>query len=415
MNRMVFGGILSIKRKIMKKETVLYLFFLSILVTGCSSDKQSYEDLPYIDVRKDYPEKEINLTDIADVTYLHLSTASDDFLYKGKIDCVTQNTIVVIDRSSHSVLFFSKDGTPKSRFNRKGQGPEEYAGVEFTMYDEEKDDVYILPGIFNTGSRYINVYSSSGEYKRKLTLPQAGHDNQMVFFDDRSILVYDNSKMWQNIRKKYSEDKTAFSEPVDSTFFLISKTDGTVLEYINLPGNNIDISFITNLERTFFGQISYARVRKCPDGLFLYNPETDTVFLYSKNKSLIPYMCKKPLLSDLDPVIAMDICMDAGRFQVMSVIPYLANKTSSARYYMRDKKTGEIFRQKIILPDYKGKDFYFDPRRTGYYEKAYHFELDLIELKEAYRENRLSGKLKELVATLNKDGDNNVFMPVDFK
>ena len=164
-------------------------------------------------------------------------------------------------------------------------------------------------------------------------------------------------------------------------------------------------------------KIGYARVRKCPDGLFLYNPETDTVFLYSKDKSLTPYLHKKPLLSDLDPMLAMDICMDAGKFQFISVIRYLANgDTSPANsYYMRDKTTGEIFRQKLTLPDYQGKVFYIDPRMPNYYEKAYHFELDLIELKDADRENRLSGKLKELVDTLNENEDNNVFVMVNFK
>jgi hypothetical protein len=44
----------------------------------------------------------------------------------------------------------------------------------------------------------------------------------------------------------------------------------------------------------------------------------------------------------------------------------------------------------------------------NYYEKGYHLELDLMELKEAYRENKLSGKLKELVATFNENEDNNV-------
>jgi len=44
-----------------------------------------------------------------------------------------------------------------------------------------------------------------------------------------------------------------------------------------------------------------------------------------------------------------------------------------------------------------------------------YFELDLTELKQASRENKLSGKLKELVTSLNEDIDNNVFMFVDFK
>ena len=394
----------------MKIEIVFYLFFLSIFVSGCSSDKQSREDLPSIDVRQDYPEKEIDLTKIADVTYLHLSTESDDYLYGGSISYVTQNTIVV--GSANGVLFFSKDGKPKSRFNRRGQGPEEYTRVNQLMYDEATDDVYIS----QHNRDYINVYSSEGEYKRRLNLAQKNIDNQMVLFDDRSILVYDNSKFWQNISKKYSGDKTAFTEPVDSTFYLISKTDGTVLEYINLPNNNMDLSFSSGDDGfIFFGAPSFARVRKCPDGLFLYNPETDTVFLYRKDKSLTPYLHKKPLLRDLEPMLAMDICMNAGKFQFITVIRDLTNAGASSTYYTRDKKSGEIFRQKIFLPDYKGKDFHIDSRVPNYYEKEYHFELDLIELKDAYRENRLSGKLKELVATLNEYEDNNVFVLVEFK
>ena len=394
----------------MKKE-IVFLLFSTIFVTACSLNKQSHKDLPYIDVRKDYPVEEIVLTDIADVTYVHLNTENNDFLYKGRIDYVTQNTIVVIDRSSESMLFFSKEGKPKSRFNRRGQGPEEYSRMYSVIYDEATDDVYI-PAL----SGHTNVYSSSGEYKRKLTLSQSSFsDVQMVFFDDQSIFVYDNSNLWQNIRKKYSGDNTAFTEQfTDSSFLLISKTDGTVLEYINLPGNNIDLS-VSNPERTFWGQEGYARVRKCPDGLFLYNPETDTVFFFSKNKTLTPYLHKKPLLSDLDHKLAMDICMDAGKYLFLSVIRYATNGNTSPTYYAMDKKTSEIFRQKIILPEYKGKDFYINPRFPNYYEKEYHFELDLIELKQANRDNRLSGKLKELVDTLNEDEDNNVFVMVRFK
>ena len=395
----------------MKKK--LYFLLLPIFaIISCSTDKQSDNDLPFIDVKNDYPEKEINLTDIADVTYIQLNEESDDFIYKGSINYVTQNTIVVVDRSSNSVSFFSKDGSPKSRFNRKGQGPEDYTDAATIMYDEAADEVFINPDF----SDYINVYSSFGEYKRKLTLPQRNIGGQMAFLDDQSIMVYDNTNLWQNIREKYSGEKMIFSEQyADSSFYLISKANGAVLDYIMLPNKNIDLSY-SDLKGSFFGQINYARVRKSPDGLFLYNPETDTIFLYGKDKSLTPFMHKVPLLSNLNPITTMDICMDAGKFQFMSIYPYSVEGTSpEAKYYMRDKKTGEIFRQKIILPDYKGKIFYINPRLPNYYEKEYHFELDLFELKEAYRENKLSGKLKELVAKLNEDKDNNVFMFVEFK
>ena len=396
----------------MKSQIVLYLILLPILLISCSTDKQQRKELSYIDVKTDYPEKVIDLTDIADVTYLHLNTKSDDFIYKGRIDYVTQKTIVVVDRSSQSVLFFSKDGKPKTRFNRKGQGPEEYTDAAYIMYDETTDEVFISPDF----SDHIKVYSSSGEYKRKLTFPKINIDGQMAFFDDKSIMVYDNTNLWQNVRAKYSGEKMVLAKQyVDSSIYLISKTDGKVLDYIMLPSKNIDLSY-SDPEGSFFGQIRFARVRKSPDGIFLYNPENDTVFLYGKDRSLTPYMHKKPLMSDLNPIIAMDICMDAGKFQFMSIYPYSTDgKTPEAKYYMRDKKTGEIFRQKLILSDYKGKEIFINPRLPNYYENGYHFELDLLELKEAYRENKLSGKLKELAASLNEDEDNNIFVFLSFK
>lgn len=390
------------------KSYLLYLFFFLAFAVSCSTDKQSHNELLCLDVKKSYPEKEINLSDIADISYLHLNENSDDFVYKGGINYVTKNTIVVVDRPSSSILFFSKDGNPKFRFNRKGQGPEEYPYAGAVIYDEAADDVYVAPDF--SGS-YINVYSSSGTFKRKLTLPQGKFAHQMFFFDDASILVHD---IGQTFRKRGDAGHgKALSEQVpDSSFFLISRTDGTVLEYIRMKSNHIDLSFGGD---GFVAVPGFAHIRKCPDGFFLFNPETDTVFIYNKDKTLTPFMHKMPMLSDLSPMVVMDICMDAGRFQFMSAYQYQETGSPEAKYYMRDKQTGEIFRQKITLPDYKGKVFYMDPRNVAYAEKEYQIELNLIELKEAYSENKLSGKLKELVSTLNEDKDNNVFMFVHFK
>ncbi|MDH6311829.1 hypothetical protein M2137_000588 [Parabacteroides sp. PFB2-10] len=393
----------------MKKEIIFNLFLLSVLAVSCSSDKQSAEGLPYFDVTKNYSEKVVDLADIADLRYVYLSTKNEDFLYRGTIDYVTQNTIVVADRTSSSVLFFSKEGDPKSCFNRKGQGPEEYSSAGSVMYDETEDEVYIIPDFNN----YINVYSSSGEFKRKLTLPQVNIGNQMLLFDDQSILVYDNTNLWQNLRKVHVGDRTAVTQVNDSSFYLLSRMDGKVLEYIEMPTNDIDVSTIN--KEGAFGQVGYGRMRWSPDGLLLYNPETDTVFFYNKDKTLTPFMHKKPLLSDLNPMMVMDICMDVGDYQFISVHTYQKSEFPSPIYYMRDKKTDEIFRPKVVLADYKGKDFTFDPRLQNYYEKGYHFELDFVELQEAYRENKLSGELKELVATLDGDEGNNIFLLVDFK
>ena len=322
---------------------VFYLV-LSLVIASCTSNNELQEKLAFIDVTEEYPEKKIELTDIAGVSYLHLNSKTDDYLYKGSIDYVTENNIIVIDRSQNSVLFFSKEGNPKSHFNRRGQGPEEYSDAASLMYDEANDEVFVSPDFSN----HIMVYSSLGEFKRKINLPQVNVNGQMALFDDVSILVYDNTKLWQSTMQSNAPE---VEQTIDSVFFLISKLDGTVLDYISLPNENIDLSYKNSV---FTSQVNYGRVRKSADGLLLYNPESDTVFHYSKEKHLTPYMHKKPILSSQNPMTVMDICMDAGKYQFIAVYPYReTGKSPTPKYYMRNKATGELFRQKITLSDIK--------------------------------------------------------------
>lgn len=392
-------------------KNLLYIA-LAIMIVSCTSAGHKQQELAVIDVSKEYPEKKISLTDIADVSYLHLNSDMDEYLYKGRIDYVTENNIVVIDRSENSVLFFGKDGSPKSHFNRRGQGPEEYRDAATVMYDEESDEVFVSPDFSN----HIMVYSSQGEYKRKINLPQVNVNGQMELFDDESILVYDNTKLWQNIMQSgASEDFNITEHSVDSAFFFISRLDGAVLDYVLLPNKGVDLSY-KSLSSDFVGQVSYGRIRKSAEGLLVYNPESDTVFLYNWDKQLSPYMHKVPLLGNQNTMTVMDICMDAGVYQFVAVYPYgETGKSPSAKYYMRHKESGEVFRQKISLPDYEGKVLYVNPRLHGYYERSYHFELDFAELEEAFHDNKLRGELKDLVASLLESEDsNNVFVIAEF-
>ena len=383
------------------------LFIIVLLATSCLQNKQEKTNLPFIDVTKDYPEKEIILTDVANLTYLYLDSDNDDYIFSGGISDITKNTIVVHDYISGSIMFFSKDGTPKSRLNRKGEGPEEYSRVGRIFYDEELDDVFVYTHL--TG--IIQVYSSKGEYKRKINIPEKIIINGLIPFDNESFLLFD-ANMY--LKKTIGEEDLP-SEFIDTTFVRISKIDGKILDYVELTNNRIVLK--DNIQgRAIHGHTS--RMIKHKEGVLLCNPETDTVFLYHKDKSLIPVICKHPLLNSLDPMVYLNNCLDVNDYQFMEVFTTRWEEGAfpfPAKYYIRDKKTGEIFIQKIILPDYKGKEFIFSVQTLGDNENGYCFELELIELKQAYNENKLSGKLKELVATLDENEDNNVFMLVNFK
>ena len=237
----------------------------------------------------------------------------------------------------------------------------------------------------------------------------------MVSFDNKSLFVFAENfhyvpRVYSNIR----EDRTR--DDLYTTYYQISKLDGEILDSIRLISNEVELNIPSRSGS--WSMMNYYQLVKGIDGFFLCNPETDTVFYYTGDKSLTPVLHKIPLASNQDPKEVLMNVVDAGRylfFHVHTIID--AHADLCFKYYFQEKETGEIFGQKLILPDFMGKEFRIvagSSMRDMGDANGYVFELGLYELKEAYRENKLSGKLQELVATLDEDKDNNVFMLVNF-
>jgi len=396
------------------------VFFALVFTAGCSLNKQIKDELPYIDVRKNYPEKEIILTEIANVTYLHLNSNNEEYLYKGNIRNVTNNTIVIYDNSSGSIMFFSKDGNPKSQFNHFGQGPEEYNFVERIIYDEENNDVFVFDNKLKDKISTILVYSSSGKYKRKIPLPHNAELSSLISFDDNSFFV--NSRVSIDSLQEWDGVTELIPTSYFSTFYQVSKENGTVLDSLKMPCNITDL--IYKVDRGDYSivveKIFFCNITKSFDGLFLCNPENDTIYHYAKDKAVTPVFYKTPPVQKTNLKVIIDNWCEIGDYLFFRIQTLQSDMRSKFDYpeafYIHEKKTNEIFRQKIILPDYKDKEFTICPSNIRFSDvvSEVFFELDLIELKQAYNENKLSGKLKELVASLNELSDNNVFMFVRF-
>ena len=56
----------------MKRIIYSAAFMLALFATGCGDANQKPSALPQIDVRTNYPEKEICLQDVAEVSYIYL-------------------------------------------------------------------------------------------------------------------------------------------------------------------------------------------------------------------------------------------------------------------------------------------------------------------------------------------------------
>ena len=383
------------------------LWHIAIIALGlsCHSCQPPKGELPYIDALKSYPEKEILLTDIANVSYLHLSTDDNDYLHNGTIHAVSTNTVVIVEYEEGNIFFFGKDGKPKSRFNRKGNGSGEYHRLHRVFYDEETDNVFVLEP---HPANLMHVYSSKGTHKRDFSLPEGTMAmNDIVSFDKDAFLFYDYST---DIKNMLGAEPPS-TQTTLAHFYLISSTDGRVLDHLEL---NIPPVFIgAQLDGMNVPPRWRNRLISSREGVLICNHETDTVFLYSKDRSLVPVIHKTPLVATTDPRIYLNNCVDMGSYQFLQVCTSV--RFFPSKYYIRDKKNDEIFEQKLLLPEYKGAELLIAPWNVmkGWENRAY-LELDITELQQAYSENRLSGNLKELVATLKED-DNNVYVIAHFK
>jgi hypothetical protein len=272
---------------------------------------------------------------------------------------ITKNTVVFRSRECGTIFLFSKDGTPKSRFNRKGQGPEEYSGIINTViYDETTDDVFVYIG----GREIIHVYSSTGKYKRVFALPQGTRlgmsGNNIVSFDDQSLFFFDFSKEFKRMATR--DIKILSADDFVAPFYRICKNNGTVLDHFEIPLSSTFVG-LSAVDNAFIPAV-FNRTIQCIEGFRLGIPEIDTIFLYKSDGSLTPVKRQIPSVSPVKPQIFLDNYVGVGRYQYMEVATVNRNHQElfergggilsviSREHYVRDRQTGEMFQAKLLLP-----------------------------------------------------------------
>ena len=119
----------------------------------------------------------------------------------------------------------------------------------------------------------------------------------------------------------------------------------------------------------------------------------------------------------MDPRITLHGFVEAGNYEFMFTTKLqLENNRLPRKYLMRDKKTGSVFRPKITFNDYKGMEINISPFTILYSSdsKLGLIIISLVELQKANKENKLSGRLKELVDNSDEYG-NDIYMLLHFK
>ena len=392
-------------------------WFLSIM-TGCfflggcvntNSNTTSSQDIPIIDLAKNYPEKEFAMDD-ADKEYIPLET-TDDVLADSdfSIEYVSDNRIVGVNKNRGDVFVFGRDGKIISFFNHKGEGNIEYLSIQSFVFDEKAQEIFVADQI---NINRCMVYSENGNYLRQLNYPDSSWIAHIYNFDEHTLFAYNE------YREGFDADEINQKTP----YVLLSKKDGSEF-------SRLDISFskrrsarqrinlgegITNASLVISSYATKPTI-KYGNEYIISDKSSDTVYLITQNKKLTPLFVRTPTvfeenrLSTLSVYFKTDTHLFFNSFTyVWSEVTALIKKGqrpsfSNAKKIAYDIRTGQVFSVS------NGPSGINDaPANTAVRVITADLLLDDLE------NGKLEGKLKQVAQSIDWD-DNPVVEIVKYK
>lgn len=385
-------------------NTVLIIILL-VVMFGCGGNNQSTNDIIIVDVIKKYSaKKELILQDFMDVEYIALET-NDDFINQGFVQAIGREKILVTNLNNDGEIFiYDRRGKALRKINRKGQGGEEYTYITNLILDEDNCEIFVS----DHHSRKIIVYNLYGKFKRSF---KHNDGNGTQFYTD--VFNYDTNHLICN--NEYSEE---------IGFVLISKQDGSLTKKIEIPFE----------EKKFLHQIlrdkangselmvspgPYRSIILFKGNWLLLEPSSDAVYRFLPDYSLQPFIVRTPSIKSMDPEVILVLRMLSDRYYFMEAIKNIYDFNTRTgfpkTYFMYDRQEKTFFRYVIYNGDYLiPKEIYMSVLRPVNHEIESWQRLDAYQLVEAYKKDKLKGKLKEIAVTLN-DESNPVIMLIKHK
>ena len=260
----------------MKRVDVILAIFL-IIATGCGGNKKSnssnnntstvatQDTFITVDVSKKYPLKELILQDIMDVEYIPLES-TDEFLCQGVVQAIGKEIILVKNVINDGDIFiFDRNGKGLRKFNRKGQGSEEYIFNLSVFLDEDKGEIYVDEVIRN-----VLVYDLYGNFLRNIHRDKVKWINASNYNSDFLIA-----------RESPSAQKGKDTD--NQLFVLISKQNGNVVKDFRIYfEKKIDWGITNHAGNTGAAPRPYPII-PYHDGWLLMEPSSDTIFRISQD------------------------------------------------------------------------------------------------------------------------------------
>lgn len=388
------------------------ILLLLLSCTGPSTHSLSNE-LIEIDVKKEYPKKDIVLNDIAEITYIPLETNDSSVIHPSFEISLSTDTIITGDYFQSKLFFFNKKGDYLGGFKRCcGQSGTEYHSLNLFTVDYTQQELYVYDDFFLS---YILVYDFSGNFKRRIKLPKQVWLRHLYVYDDKNLIGYSKWSWHGNFDGK--------SDVVEENpYYFIDKQTGAMSPVPITIKKRISDDVKFRDEKTGESMLTSLYMNpmlKTKDGFIIADPSLDTVYHFV-NDVLTPVTVFKNRDMEENLVDLHSVIFYSDRYLLLEVqkkeVDY-ARKTlveHPNHFLFCDRETQEICEATLYISDKTSKlkiDSYDvseipDNMFVSLFTAGY--------LKWLLEQGTLKGELKKIAENLDEEA-NSVMMIAKFK
>ena len=397
----------------MKRIVYSAAMLLAMMATACGNGNKEASALPQIDVNASYPEKEICLQDVAEVSYVPLET-TDEFLLAdvASMEIVSSEGIMCV--SDQKVLLFHPDGKVKSLLDKKGEGPGEYRYVHYATADWERKEIYI----HDRHQQAMMVYSMDGKFKHSFDIDIQARQNDLLCDNEGHIVLY---------KEKAGRPVHGKIEPPYRPVVWVSKEDGQIdslshrQDYYTTMGVKAELAD----GNAWTLDVPIPALVKLNGEVYVSEVASDTIYRLEKS-SLQPFVTRTPSVKESEGekrlLMLQGITPHHYHFRLQAKELSGGNASGmtikltddESKEVMYDVRTGEAYCPKFVNRDHASEVSYEELIFDGCDANSAYLLLEAFELVEALEAGELSGELKTIAEGLKED-DNPVLMVVKFK
>jgi hypothetical protein len=262
--------------------------------------------------------------------------------------------------------------------------------------------------LYVQSSPKIFIYDLNGNYKRSFLHNTDGqkypryYDAIYNFNRDYLLCFRDNVK---------SDDKNI------TAYLLVSKQTGEKIKDIYIPFDKLIKNYSLSSDHRY-GTSVYTVIKgvvKNKNYFILNDTSSDTIYQLAPDFSLTPIMTRIPSIQQMEIPIFLGVNMETERYLFMTKAKLEEYPSIPCVQLVYDKHTGEIREQNFYNGDDLTKkqiDFGVESRNIRAIDNnRYYLSIPADQLKEAYENSELTGKLKEIASKITED-DNPVLMVV---